>query len=336
VAEGKPHDEAVQKGGDPASPGALVKRGVPSFLAAAPPVAVSAQSSGRLELARWLTRPDHPLTARVWVNRVWQHHFGRGLVDTLSNFGVRGARPSHPELLDDLADRFVASGWSNKALHRLIVTSEAYRRSSVSDASNASVDPDNRWLWRYSRRRLEAEPLRDAMLAVSGVLDRQPAGDHPFPPITAWGWTQHNAFKEVYASNHRGVYLMTQRLQRHPYLGLFDGPDANVSTDTRAVSTVPLQALYLMNNDETLRQAAALAERLAREHADSDARIVRAIQLCFGRPPAADEVARYRVYIQEFVSQSTAAGANAADAEREAWTSFARVLLTSNAFLYVD
>ena len=195
-----------------------------------------------------MTRPGHPLTARVLVNRVWQHHFGRGIVATPSNFGLRGEPPTHPELLDWLAARFVADGWSIKALHRRIVTSRAYRRSSRHDPANAAKDPGNRSLWRFDRSRLDAESLRDAMLAVSGTLDLSRPGTHPFPPIERWRWTQHSPFKEVYPTDRRSVYLMTQRLQKHPYLALFDGPDTNTSTEARTRATVPLQALYLMNN----------------------------------------------------------------------------------------
>ncbi len=182
------------------------------------------------------------------VNRIWQHHFGRGIVATPSNFGVRGEPPSHPELLDWLAARFVAGGWSIKAMHREIVLSATYQLSSDEDTRSAALDPDDRLLWRFPRRRLDAESIRDAMLAVAGRLDPSRPGRHPFPPIEDWHWTQHDAFKTVYPSNHRSVYLMTQRLVKHPFLALFDGPDTNTSTDVRGRSTVPLQALWFLNN----------------------------------------------------------------------------------------
>src|SRR5207245_3545592 len=142
-----------------------------------------------------------------------------------------------------------------KEIIRLILLSKTYQLSSSQDESNAAKDPGNRWYWRYDRRRLDAESLRDALLAVSGKLDLRRPGPHPFPPIDKWGWTQHNAFKEVYPSNQRSVYLMTQRLQRHPYLAIFDGPDTNTSTEQRTSSTVPQQALFLMNNPFVLAQA---------------------------------------------------------------------------------
>ncbi len=250
VTDGKPVDAPLQRRGEPGSPGPVVPRGVPRFAfldcAAANPV--PSQSSGRLELARWLSRPDNPLTARVMVNRIWQGHFGRGIVATPSNFGLRGEPPSHPGLLDWLAAQFVAGGWSVKSIQRKIVLSQTYQLSSGFDSTAAAIDPDNRWLWRFPRLRLDAESIRDAMLAVAGNLDRARPGPHPFPPIETWHWTQHDAFRAVYPSEHRTVYLMTQRLVKHPYLGLFDSPDANLSTDRRSQLTVPLQALYLLNN----------------------------------------------------------------------------------------
>ena len=200
MTEGTPTDVPLQRRGEPENPGPVVPHGVPrfAFLAGERPAAAGPGSSGRHELARWLTRPGHPLTARVMVNRIWQHHFGRGIVATPSNFGVRGEPPTHPELLDWLAARFVAEGWSIKAIHREIVLSATYQLSSDHDARDAALDPDDRWLWRFPRRRLDAESIRDAMLAVSGRLDPGRPGRHPFPPIEDWHWTQHDAFKTVY------------------------------------------------------------------------------------------------------------------------------------------
>ncbi len=178
VTEGKPVDVAIQRRGDPANAGPVVPHGVPrfAFLAAEPPAATRGQESGRLELARWLTQERHPLVARVIANRIWQHHFGRGIVSTPSNFGLRGEPPSHPELLDWLAARLVARGWSQKAIQREIVLSRTYQLGGDIDASCAASDPENRWLWRFSRRRLDAESLRDAMLAVSGRTRSPQAG----------------------------------------------------------------------------------------------------------------------------------------------------------------
>jgi hypothetical protein len=336
ASEGKPIDVPMQLRGDPDSLGPVVKRGVPKFLAAAPPIPVPEGSSGRLQLAQWLTRPSHPLTARVMVNRIWQYHFGRGIVATPSNFGLRGEAPTHPELLDFLTDRFIKGGWSVKAMHRLVMLSKTYQLASVNDPANAAKDPDNRWHWRYDRRRLDAEAIRDALLAVSGNLDLRRPGPHPFPPIQQWGWTQHNPFKDVYPSNHRSVYLMTQRLQRHPYLGLFDGPDTNYSTDQRSSSTVPLQALYLMNNPFTREQGEGLARRLLAYSPDGRKRVERAVELAWGRPPASAEVEKAIAYIRQYQEELAKVGTPPERLELEAWTSYGRVILTANEFVYLD
>jgi len=276
------------------------------------------------------------LTARVMVNRIWQHHFGRGIVATPSNFGLRGEPPTHPELLDWLAARFVSSGWSVKAIHREIVLSETFMLSSKLDAASAAVDPEDRWLWRFPRRRLEAESIRDAMLAVSGELDQGRPGPHPFPPIEAWHWTQHDPFKAVYPTNQRSVYLMTQRLVKHPFLAIFDGPDTNVSTDVRARSIVPLQALYLRNNRFVQQQAAGFARRLLVGSTGPARRLDLAFELAWGRPPDTDERGRARQFLDETQSALAAAGAAEDSRELEAWASLAKVILTANEFLYID
>jgi hypothetical protein len=329
VAEGQPTDVPIQRRGEPGNPGPVVPHGVPrfAFLSGSPPAPISPGSSGRRELADWLARPDHPLTARVMVNRIWQHHFGRGIVPTPSNFGVRGERPTHPELLDWLAARFVARGWSIKAMHREIMLSETYQLASDDDPRGSTIDPDDRWFWRFPRRRLDAEAIRDAMLVVSGRLDPARPGRHPFPPIEDWHWTQHDAFKAVYPSDHRSVYLMTQRLVRHPFLALFDGPDTNTTTDVRGRSTVPLQALFFLNNPFVLECAEELAGRMIAARDEPGDRIARGYELAWGRPPAADERARAIRFVRE---------ASAAASEREAWIGLARVLLTANEFLYID
>jgi hypothetical protein len=336
VSDGKPVPVRIHVRGDPDTPGRVVERAVPRFLAGKEPLRFPAAGSGRLELAHWLTRPDHPLTARVMVNRVWQHHFGRGIVGTPSNFGLRGEGPTHPELLDWLAHEFVQGGWSVKALHRLIVLSKTYQMASAHDPAGAAGDPDNRWRWRYDRRRLDAEALRDALLFVGGDLDLRRPGPHPFPPIERWGWTQHNPFKEVYPSNHRSVYLMTQRLQRHPWLGLFDGPDTNHSTDRRTSSTVPLQALYLMNNPWTRAQAEGLARRLIAASPSPARRFAEAHERAWGRPPTPAEVEKGEAYVRLYREGLAKTGAPADRVDLEAWTSYARVLLTANEFVYLD
>jgi hypothetical protein len=336
VSDGRPADVPVQKGGDPARPGSVVRRGVPRFLAGVHPFQIPDSESGRRQFAEWLTDPAHPLVARVMVNRIWQYHFGRGLVGTPSNFGLRGEPPTHPELLDWLAARFVAEGWSVKALHRLIVTSRTYQQSSTPAGSSAGKDPGNRWYGRFDRRRLDAEALRDGLLAVSGNLDLRRPGPHPFPPISAWGWTQHAPFKDVYPTDRRSVYLMIQRLQRHPYLAIFDGPDPNTSTDVRGSSTVPSQALYFMNNPFVAKQARGLAGRALRAGPGTASRLARACELAWNRLPTEQEMSAFSDYLNRYSAELARSGLPAGEREQEAWTSVARVLLSANEFVYLD
>ncbi len=308
----------------------------PHFLTAFQGIQPKSQESGRLEVADWLASPQNPLTARVIVNRIWQHHFGRGIVATPSNFGVRGSPPSHPELLDWLAASFIEHGWSIKWLHRLILSSNTYQLDSLGDDAGDAIDPSDQWCGRFDRQRLDAEAIRDAMLSVAGTLDLTRPGPHPFPPITSWNWTQHFPFKTVYPSSHRSVYLMTQRQFRHPFLGLFDEPDTNTTTDVRGASTVPLQALFLMNSDFMRKTAAAFAGRISRETDDPAGRIRRAYLLAYSRPADPREITRDCEYVTRFADEAVKSGLDRTTAEHKAWTSLARALLASNEFFYID
>jgi len=336
VSEGTIADAPLQKKGEPGQPGEVVPRGVPKFLAGLDRPAPGPSESGRLELADWLASPHNPLTPRVLVNRLWQHHFGRGIVTTPSNFGLRGSPPTHPQLLDWLTATFIEHGWSIKTLHRIILASNTYQLASAKDAADEALDASDRWYWRFDRQRLDAEAIRDAMLAVSGLLDLNRPGEHPFPPIGEWTWTQHFPFKAAYPSKHRSVYLMTQRQFRHPFLGLFDGPDTNTTTDVRPSSTVPLQALFLMNGDFMRKTAGAFAGRLCREAAEPAARVRRACELAYGRPAEPDEVTRACAYVGDYTREATRAGLDARRADAEAWLSYARLILASNEFFYID
>jgi hypothetical protein len=338
VGEGKPVEARVQLRGDPAQEGPEVKRGAPRFLPGGGPFPIPAGASGRRELAGWLASPGNPLPARVMANRLWHHHFGRGLAATPSNLGLSGERPTHPELLDYLAARLVAGGWSLKALHRLIVLSRTYALASDEREENSARDPENRFCWRHGRSRLEAEAIRDAMLAAGGGLDLRRPEAHPFPPVATWGWTQHHPFKAVYSSNHRSVYLMTQRIQRHPFLALFDGPDTNSTVDARTSATVPLQALFLLNSAFVKAQAEGLARRLLAGPGDAGAgpRIALAHELAYARPPSAEESERGEAYVRRLAAELLEAGAPAGEVELEAWTSYARILLAASEFAYID
>ena len=329
LADGKGKDARIHLRGDPKQPGPEVPRHFLEILGGAelPP---DTKGSGRLELARWLTDPQNPLTARVMVNRVWQHHFGRGLVRTPNNFGRQGQPPTHPELLDYLAARFVAEGWSIKALHRHIMFSRVYQLASTMDEKNAALDPGNDCQWHFERHRLDAESIRDALLATGGSLDRSRGGPHPFPPEKSWGFTQHNPFQAVYPTSRRSVYLMTQRIRRHPFLALFDGPDPNSSTAQRGVTTVPTQALFFLNNPFVHEQADRFAQRLLAEPGDDSRRIERAYRLALGRPPTDGERREAVEYLRE------AAPTPGAERTRQAWAGLARVLFASNEFIYVD
>jgi hypothetical protein len=352
VQDGKPIDAYVQVRGDIDQHGPIVKRNVPQYLSGGESLCIPEGTSGRLQLSRWLTSRENPLTARVMVNRLWQHHFGKGIVPTPSNFGLRGEAPTHPELLDWLAREFMshpgepgwagprasATGdtWSIKKIHRLILLSKTYQLSSSQDDSIVEKDPGNRWYWRCDRRRLDAESLRDALLAVSGKLDLRRPAAHPFPPIDKWGWTQHNPFKEVYPTHHRSVYLMTQRFQRHPYLALFDGPDTNTTTGRRGSSTVPLQALFMMNDPFMVEQAEGFARRLIASSADSRLRIDVAHQLAWSRPAQQDEIERSLRYLAHYREKLATVGVSSERLELETWTSYARIMLSANEFTYLD
>jgi hypothetical protein len=338
VREGQSQDVPIQKSGDPAKPGEIVPRCVPAVLLGRSSFQPAPGASGRLEFARWLTQPGNPLTARVMVNRIWQHHFGSGLVTTPNNLGVRSDPPVHQDVLDYLATQFVANGWSVKSMHRLIMNSAAYQRASVDLPASRERDPANRFLWRFSRQRLDAESLRDAWLFIAGELDLEHPGPHPFPGPADWGWTQHNPFKDRYESKHRSVYLMTQRFQKHPFLSLFDGPDTNNSTEARRVSTVPQQALFAMNNSFLEERALALARRILGSSSSETTRISNLTRLVWGRPPVPDETTRFARWLEE--ARLAIAGdpdfARLPDPATETWAALARVVLTSNEFLYVD
>jgi hypothetical protein len=257
----------------------------------------SERSTGRrTALADWLLRPDHPLTARVMVNRLWQHHFGRGIVGTPSDFGGMGDPPTHPELLDWLATELVARGWSLKAMHRLIVTSAAYRRSSLASPDALAADPDNTLLWRQNRRRLDGEALRDALLAASGRLSRAPGGPPAFPELPAElaKLSSKGAVWPVSATqaerDRRSLHVFVRRNLRYPFFEAFDRPDTNASCPRRSVTTIAPQALTLLNSQLARESARAMAGRVENEAGpEPGAQIERAYRLALGRPPDAEE-----------------------------------------------
>ena len=329
VAEGKSHNARIHRRGEPRQPGDEVPRRFLDILGG-DPLPPGEKGSGRLQMAEWLTRSSNPLTARVMVNRIWQHHFGVGLVATPNDFGTRGRRPTHPALLDYLARRFVTGGWSIKALHRLILLSRTYQLSSERPPRLEAADPANELHGHYERRRLDAETIRDALLAVGGNLDRSRGGAHPFPPVGKWGFTQHNPFTAVYPSNRRSVYLMTQRLKRHPFLALFDGPDPNASTAQRIDTTVPTQALFMMNDPFVHEQSAGFARRILAAAAEDRDRLAWAYEVALARRPSAEEAREALDFLRRYRQLLGRGG------EAQAWAAFARTLLARNEFLFVD
>lgn len=336
VAEGKTiEDVAVQQKGDPAKPGKIIHRRFLTVLNGNE-LPDNDATSGRLQLARWIVDRNNPLTARVMANRIWLYHFGNGLAPMPNDFGRQGKPPTHPELLDWLAVRFMDTGWSIKAMHRLILKSRTYQLSGERDAAQDAADPTNIWIESFPRRRLDAEAIRDTLLVLGGNLDASMGGPHPFPPQTEWKFTQHNPFKAVYETNHRSAYLMTQRIQRHPYLAIFDGADPSTSTPVRLVSTTPLQALFLMNDPFVHEQAARFAGRVLSE-AEGDAnRIDRAYRLALGRNADPEEVGSGVQFLSEARGRLHESGIADADLERPSWEALVRVIFRLNEFVYVD
>ena len=281
--------------GNPGSKGSRLEPGVLSVAAwqpvrYEPPPAEARTSHRRRQFAEWIASEENPLTARVMVNRIWQHHFGEGIVRSMSNFGKTGQKPSHPKLLDWLATEFVRSGWSVKHMHRLMMNSDAYRRLSDDVGANLEKDPENRLFWRMPRRRLEAEIIRDQMLAAAGTLDRAIGGPAVRPYIDPDLW--QSSTSRVWGGKdvgdrgtwRRSVYVFSKRSIRYPMFEAFDQPDMVGHCSERASSTVAPQALLLMNNAEILLQAKFFAQRLMREAGpDLDAQIKRAFQLALSR-----------------------------------------------------
>ncbi|MBA2113789.1 DUF1553 domain-containing protein [Bremerella alba] len=338
LTEDEPINSKLHLRGNPDNLGRVVPRRFPLILTDEETDSDSWQGSGRLHLARWLTTPDHPLTARVIVNRVWQHHFGRGLVATSSNFGVKGDQPSHPQLLDYLADVFVEEdGWSLKALHRRIMLSRAYRLSSRTTDLSLQNDADNIYLARFARRRLEAEAIRDSMLQISGNLDLNRPGPFPFPHWKGRSYSLNNPFRAEYDHNHRSIYLMTQRLFRQSFFALFDGPDRNQSTEKRTTSALPTQVLFLLNSPFVEKQSHAFADRILKNTKNDQEAIQFAYQRVYGRLPTMEEQQITTRQIDSLSAAILSSGEMKPEEVRPAvWKAVAKSLFASNEFLHVE
>ncbi len=328
-------DAAVQIKGDPTRLGDVVPRHFPVVLGGRE-LPADCEASGRMELAEWIVSADNPLPARVMVNRIWQHHFGRGIVPTPNDFGKQGKPPTHPELLDWMAVRFRENGWSLKSMHRLILLSRTYQQSSTRDSHALETDPSNDWLAGYPRRRLDAEAIRDTLLALGGNLDLSPAGPHPFPEPHTWDFTQHKPFKALYETNRRSVYLMTQRIQRHPFLAIFDGADPSTSTAARMTSTTPLQALYLMNDPFVHDQSRLISDRIQSHDGDDAGRVRYAYDLVLSRPADDGDLKEAERFLKDAAELLKQSGVTEEQSRALAWDSYVRTLLRLNAFVYID
>lgn len=337
VAEAEPVNVRIHVRGSHLTLGEEVARGIPAVLTDAP-LEIDASRGGRLALARWLVDPQNPLTARVMANRLWRWHFGAGIVATPDNFGFAGARPVNQPLLDWLAAEFVASGWSIKHMHRRIMLSNTYRMSSAANAANAAIDPENRRHWRAETRRLEAEAIRDSLLAVAGLLDARMGGSLLQVENRKYIFNHTSKDKTTYDFLGRSVYLPVIRNNLYAGFSLFDYAQADVPEGNRATSTIAPQALFMLNGDLPLRASAALAERLLRERPDdASARVRRLYELALGRVSSERETARLVEFVGALAEEFRRPGPNAKDDPiRAAWTAACQAVLASNEFVYVE
>lgn len=323
VAEDTPVEQRVFLRGNPESKGEPVGKRFPVVLAGEEQAPIP-QGSGRLELANWLASPQNPLPARVMANRLWQGHFGQGLVRTPNNFGFAGERPSHPELLDWLAAEFREQGWSMKRMHRMLLLSSTYQQSALADAAKREKDADNRLLSRFPIRRKTVEEIRDSLLLLDGSLDLTMGGSLQSGEGTDNEFSDGRKSIDPDVSTRRTVYLPLRRSNLPSLFNLFDFGDGTTSTETRSETNVAPQALYMMNSKFVAARAANLASQLLKTSGGLDERIERAWRMVLGREPTAAQRADGRAYFAGFPGS-----------EALAWTSYCRTLVASNDFLYV-
>jgi cytochrome c553/mono/diheme cytochrome c family protein len=336
VTEAVVTETAVHRRGSHLNLGKVMPRGIPRVLNGTSPPFFDGKQSGRLQLAQWLVRPDHPLTSRVMVNRLWRWHFGQGLVRSPDNFGKLGEPPANPLLLDWLAHRFVDAKWSVKAMHRLILLSSTYQMSSVHDSRAAERDPDNRLHWRASVRRLEAESIRDALLVVSSQLDPAMGGSLLHVKNRDYLFDHTSIDKTRYDSRRRSVYLPVIRNHLYDLFQLFDFPDSTVPNGDRATTTVAPQALFLLNSELIGQASESLASRLLKEKKGDDAsRIQQLYALAYGRPATARESTRAREILQETEGLQRAREPDGAKRRLQAWACLCQIVLAANEFIYV-
>ncbi|MGI9444192.1 MAG: DUF1553 domain-containing protein, partial [Rubripirellula sp.] len=349
-----PADIKIHINGDGAKKGASVNRGVLTAYETLPetakhqfengPFKAGKSGSGREQLVDWLTRDDHPHTARVMVNRIWLHLMGRGIVGTPDDFGVYGTRPTHPKLLDYLADEFVRQGWSVKQMIRQIVLSRTYQLASQHDADSLKSDPDNRWLTRHARQRLDAESLRDSILQVTGMLDHSPQSGSAIEEVDALiNWPPGEATNLHRESNHRSIYLCMLRHAPPPELVAFDLPDAVGIAGQRDVTTLPTQTLFLLNSEFVVSQSEIYARQLldslrfGESGTSADQVRVRSVfQACFQRLPTEVELNRAMDYLVAIDAKFVKIVAEEIPRRQRVWQSFCQAMLMTNEFRYVD
>jgi hypothetical protein len=333
----EPHDVRVHIRGNHKNLGEVAPRRFLQIVAGEKQAAVS-EGSGRLQLAEWMVRPENPLTARVMVNRLWKHHFGQGIVRSVDNFGKTGDAPTHPHLLDFLARRFIESGWSIKALHRMMVLSSTYAMSSQSLPEAEKLDPENKLVHRMPVQRLEAESIRDSILAVAGSLDSKMLGPSVPPHISSYQDGRGKPESGPLEGNgRRSIYIQVRRNFLTPMFLAFDYPLPISAIGRRSVSTVPSQALMLMNNEFVASQAKTWAERLLQHETVSENLVRKMFLTAFGRPASNQEVEETLQFVRE-QGQRHAASVSAlskAEIKQRVWADVAHVLFNSAEFIYV-
>jgi len=336
VIEGKVADSAVHLRGSHLTLGESVPRGFPEVLQQGTAVAIGADQSGRLQLAHWLvdSASPHPLTSRVLVNRIWSWHFGRGIVESVDNFGLLGAAPSHPQLLDYLARRLIESGWSIKSLHREMMLSEVYQLSSTIDPNLAERDPENRWYWRASPRRLEAEAIRDSLLAVGGLLDHSMGGSMLHVGNREFLFDHTSKDETKYESPRRSIYLPVIRNHLYDVFQLFDYADASVSSGLRSQSTVATQSLFFLNGPLVLAVADSIASDVLQD-ADFETRIETLYQRVLGRSPEPQELLRVEGFLGELRASMTAEGKADETIEHAIWAALCQTLLATSQWMHI-
>jgi hypothetical protein len=337
----EPRANYVHERGDFRRPGQTVQ---PGTLGVLHPFKPRGEQPDRMDLARWLTDSTNPLTPRVAANRIWQHLFGRGIVETTWDFGTQGAPPTHPELIDWLASEYIARGWSRKAMIKLIVSSATYRQSSAARPELEERDPKNDLLARQNRFRLDAEIVRDLYLTASGLLHREVGGPSVYPAlpadVAALGYAGSVKWRESKAPEkyRRGMYIFFQRSVPYPMLTTFDAPESTVVSTRRDRSNTPLQSLTLLNDPVFVECSQTLGRRITEEASmETDARIKHAFRLCLAREPDEFEVARltqlHDQLLKLYEADADAAEKMAGEAEQAAWSALARALMNLDEFV---